>query len=189
MFDLKETEHGLQLELKDGQEIDRETKDSYDVSIYSTNDPDEVVDDKEPEDVLDGDNDQWAVIRIIVDDRLDTPPKFDGLSNGILTSGFTTRVQTDAIIGEVKATDNDINDRVTFRISSDITVTPGLPPVDPERPPFVLVKSVKKNTANITLKFDPQPNYKGHYTFQITAEDSGNCNLIFTYRLVKIYRA
>lgn len=175
MFTFKETKNGLQLELKDGQEIDRETKDIYDVSIYATNDPDEVVNAKRPEDVLDEDNEQWAVIRIIVDDRLDTPPKFDGLSNGILTSGFTTRVQTDALIGEVKATDDDLNDRVTFKITSDFTVTPGLPAVDPEIPPFELVDSEKLNTANIKLKFDPQPNFKGHYAFQITATDSGNC--------------
>lgn len=154
--------------------IDREVTEMLSVKIFATNTPPEPESGAECEDNEQGCKTQWMSIDVTVEDLKDTPPRFKGLSeDGFITGGFSTSKQTDDEIGTVEAEDLDINDYVRFEITSGFEASDPALPTDGY--PFILSQPEDdiNNTAKIILRFDPQPYHKGHYTFKITAKDSG----------------
>ncbi|ODN06001.1 Cadherin-23 [Orchesella cincta] len=176
VFDLREREfenengEAVQLPILAPKEIlDREEIDEYRLTIYATNNPTgDEVGIVEPEDV-DTNNKQFLVVNVEVLDVKDTDPKF--ATEGNITGGFSTTSKTDDVISIVTVIDPDLEDPVSFEITSGFTASdPSLAPNVPR--PFELVSGSEKNTVAIVIKFDPQPNYKGYYRFQITATDT-----------------
>ncbi|CAL8132998.1 unnamed protein product [Orchesella dallaii] len=174
VFDLEETEsedeNGRPIRipaLRPKEVLDREEIDEYLVTIYATNNiRGDEVDIVNPEDV-DPNNKQFLVVTVEVTDVKDTFPAF--ATEEIITGGFSTIRKTDEIITIVSVIDPDLDDPISFEITSGFTPSDSSLPTTLD--PFALFNT-NNNTVEIMLKFDPQPNYKGHYRFQITATDT-----------------
>ena len=92
-------------------------------------------------------------------------PRFETNENGIISGGIKVDAGIRTLNLTVLAIDKDMNDPVTYRLSSAFEASdPSLPVTEP---PFLL----DGVTGKLDNLFQPQAGMRGYYTFEITADD------------------
>ncbi|XP_050524905.1 cadherin-23 [Daktulosphaira vitifoliae] len=147
-------------------ELDRETKDNYDLMIKASED---CLHSPPVNNVYNKDDDSLLKVSVVVNDINDHAPEF---IKRIFTGGVTTEADFGNEFMHVKAIDADkgINSELSYYIvpnSLRLSLAEGLDSI--QYPPFLIDIS----TGAIYLNFDPQKGMKGYFDFQVLVNDTG----------------